>query len=284
MDPKIVKVPDSEQTEVILLNIDNQFDFCDPKGALYVDGADKDSQRLAAAIARDPKLFDRIVATKDAHRGIHIAHKIFWKDSMGNHPDIFTPIEVADVVGANAKWRATNPGYQEWAESYVQTLANQGSWPLMIWPEHCLIGSMGEMIMPVIYEQFRAWEDLVFGTVDYVNKGDDPLTEHYSAFKAEVFNPDNPAGTGPNMDLVEHLKRAKVMFICGQALSHCVRATIMDIAEYFGDDFIKKFVFLEDASSPVNLPPAIDAAKAFMDEMTGRGMRVTTTDKMEQMV
>lgn len=284
MDPKVVNVPDSDKMEIVLLPIDNQSDFCNRNGSLFVEGADKDSERLAKGIKKNIKLFDRIVATKDAHRGIHIAHKIFWVDKDGNHPDYFTAITVDQVVGPNAKWRTTNPAYQKWAEEYVAALEKQGSWPLMIWPEHCLIGSKGEMIEPVIFEQFRAWEDENFAIVDYVNKGDDPMTEHYSAFKAEVFNPNNPAGTGPNMDLVDNLKNAKLVYICGQALSHCVRATVLDIADHFGDEFVKKFVFLEDASSPVNLPPAIEAAKQFMDDMTARGMRVTTTDKMEQMV
>lgn len=284
MDPKVMNVPDSEQTEVVLLCIDNQYDFCNPKGALYVDGADQDSTRLAKALKKNLKFFDRIVETKDAHRGIHIAHGIWWKDSAGNHPSPLTMIQLDDITGPNPKWQATNPWFQKWSENYIQELTNKGNWPLMIWPEHCLIGSMGEMIEPVLFEQFRAWENANFATVDYVNKGSDPMTEHYSAFQSEVFNPHNPEGTGPNMDLVNNLKRAKTMFICGQALSHCVRATVTDIADYFGDEFIKKFVFLEDASSPVDIPPAIEAAKKFLDDMTARGMRVTTTDKMEQTV
>lgn len=284
MQPKAVSVPNSEQTEIVLLAIDNQFDFCNPKGSLFVPGAEKDSERLAKGIAKNLKFFDRIVETKDAHRGIHIAHKIWWVDSNNQHPDVFTQITVDDVVGSKAKWRCFNLGYQKWSEDYVTTLASQNSWPLMIWPEHCLIGSMGEMIEPIIFEQFMAWENTNFGTVDYVNKGSDPMTEHYSAFKAEVYNPHNPEGTGPNMELVDNLLRAKAVFVCGQALSHCVRATFTDIADYFGDEFVKKCIFLEDASSPVGIPVAIEAAKDFMTKMTSRGMRVTTTDKMQQMV
>jgi nicotinamidase-related amidase len=267
--------------QIILLTIDPQFDFCNPSGSLFVQGADRDMIRLAGAVSKHKDIIDRIVCTKDAHRYLHIAHPIWWIDSNGKHPDFYTAIPEEDVVGSNPKWRATNPGFQTISEKYVQTLKKQGNYTLMIWPPHCLIGSNGFKVEPVLFEAFQEWE-AQFAVVDFVTKGSNMFTEHYSAFKAEVFDPDDAEGTGPNMKLVQYLKDAKYIYIAGEALSHCVKATVEDIATHFGDDYVKKFVYLEDASSPV--PIAKAAAEDFINKMTAKGMKITTTDKFLQVV
>ena len=267
--------------QIILLSIDPQIDFCSPTGSLFVPGADEDMKRLAKAVVKHKDIIDRIVCTTDAHRYLHIAHPIWWSSSDGKHPDPFTAITTADVVGSNPKWRATNPGFQAVSEKYVQTLEKQGNYTLMIWPVHCLIGHKGYTVEPVLFEAFQEWE-AQFAVVDFVTKGSNMFTEHYSAFKSEVFDPDDAEGTGPNMKLVQYLKDAKYIYICGEALSHCVKATVEDIAAHFGDDYVKKFVYLEDASSPV--PIAKAAGEDFINKMTAKGMKITTTDKFLQVV
>lgn len=269
--------------QIILLAIDCQVDFCSPEpvGSLFVPGADEDMKRLAKAVIKHKDVIDRIVCTTDAHRYLHIAHPVWWINSKGEHPKFYTPIPEEDIIGPDAKWRATNPGFQEISEKYVSTLKKQGNYTLMIWPPHCKIGSFGFSIEPVFYKALEEWE-AQFAVVDYVTKGSNMFTEHYSAFKAEVFDPDDAEGTGPNMKLVQYLKDAKYIYIAGEALSHCVRATVMDIATHFGDDYVKKFVYLEDASSPV--PIAKAAAEDFINKMTAKGMKITTTDKFLQVV
>lgn len=274
-------VPVSEQTENVLLCIDGQFDFCDPSGSLYVAGAQEDSQRLADGIEKDIKFFDRIVATKDAHRAQHIAHAAWWVDRDGNHPDPFTLMEPDQISGPDAKWRCVNPGFQKWSEDYVQELETQGKYKLCIWPRHCLIGSNGHKMQPDIFDAFLKWEDACFAVVDYVNKGSNILTEHYSAFKAEVEDPNDAQGTGPNMGLTDCLAKARVLFIAGQALSHCVKSTVEDIAEYFGDEYVKRFALIEDASSPVDVPMFKQAADDFVNKMVGKGMRLVKSDKLD---
>lgn len=277
-DNKVIQT--NNDGERVLLLIDGQFDFCNPTGSLFVNGADKDSTRLADAINKDIKFFDRIVATKDSHRAIHIAHGVWFKDKDGNHPDPFTLINAEDVVGPDAKWKATNPGFQKWTEDYVQKLADQGKYVLCIWPRHCLIGSNGHKIEPVLFDALLNWEDSNFATVDYINKGSNVLTEHYSAFKAEVEDPEDQEGTGPNMRLAELLGNAKTLYIAGQALSHCVLSTVADIADYFGDEYVKKFALVEDATSPVDQPMFHKAAEDFVNNMVGRGMKLVKTTNL----
>ena len=264
--------------ETILLTIDPQDDFSIPTGSLFVKGADKDMTRLSKAVIKNKGRIDRIVCTKDAHRSLHIAHPVWWVDQSDKHPDPFTVISTQDVE--SGKWRAYNHGYQAKSLDYVKKLdATPNKYMLCIWPPHCLIGSKGFTIHSELFAAFQEWESQ-FAVVDFVTKGSNIFTEHYSAFKAEVFDPDDAEGTGPNMRMVEYLKDADRIYIAGEALSHCVRATVTDIADHFGDAYVKKFVLLEDACSSVG--GFEKQGEEFIQKMIRRGMHVTTTDKFDK--
>jgi nicotinamidase-related amidase len=263
--------------KVVLLTIDGQFDFCDPSGALFVPGADKDMSRLAKMVNRISGDLDDIIATMDSHRTLHIAHPIWWVDSHGNHPKPFTLINVADVVGANPLWKATNPGYRQRSIAYVEALATNGRYILCIWPPHCLIGSRGYTIYPELFDSFCKWESQ-FAVVNYVTKGSNIFTEHYSALLADVYDPED-LSTGLNTDLLKICQDPEVALIgiSGEAGSHCVPNTIRDIANNFGEENIKKFRLIEDTISPVHGYEKLQ--EDFINEMVGRGMEVTTSDK-----
>jgi len=261
--------------KVCLLSIDPQKDFCDPNGALYVNGAEKDMERLATMLKRTKGDIDEIFVTLDSHRTVHIAHPIWWVDKDGNHPDFFTPIGKDDVIGLNAKWRAYNSGYQKRSEEYVQKLADNGRYDLCIWPPHCRIGSDGAQVMPIFYDALCDWENR-FASVNYVTKGSNIYTEHYSAVKADVYDDEDPS-TGLNSELIRQIQKNDIIAISGEASSHCVYQTILDIANEFGEDNIKKFVFLEDTSSPVTGFEHLQTE--FLEKMVPRGMSITTSDK-----
>lgn len=253
--------------------IDPQMDFCDPSGTLYVPGAHMDTARLADMVNRLGNRVDDYHVTLDSHRLAHIAHPIFWKDSSGDHPSPFTIISASDV--AKGVWTTTHPGYFYRALDYVKQLETNGRYPLCIWPPHCLIGSQGHSVVPILFNALSCWEFENFASVDYVPKGSNLLTEHYSAIAADVPDPSDPT-TQINKPLVETLMKADIVFIAGQASSHCVANTVRDIANQFGDDsYVKKLVFLKDASSPV---PGFEATEvAFLQEMTSRGMQISNT-------
>jgi nicotinamidase-related amidase len=81
-----------KRTKNALLIIDPQVDFCDPKGKLYVNGAEKDMERVAKFILQNKEKIDYIAITLDSHRPIDISHPAFWQDCDGNHPGPFTII------------------------------------------------------------------------------------------------------------------------------------------------------------------------------------------------
>lgn len=258
---------------VHLIIIDPQNDFCSPDGALFVPGADKDTERLAEMIKNNIGRIDGINVTLDSHHPVHIAHPIWWMNSKGESPDPFTLISVDDVK--NGTWMARNPGFQKRSEDYVQALADGGRYVLCIWPPHCLIGTKGHNVAAPLDEALNKWTD-EFATVHYVTKGSNMYTEHYSAVKADVEDHGDPT-TALNSDLVELLrdKSSGDILIAGQALSHCVANTIRDIADQFSEEQVKRFVLLEDACSSV--PGFETLGDDFVKEMTGKGMRLSKT-------
>jgi nicotinamidase-related amidase len=114
---------------------------------------------------------------------------------------------------------------------YARSLARQGRNALIIWPDHCLIGSEGHA-MPGLVQEARLFHALLRGVpTPVIIKGDDPWSESYSAFGPEV--PDRWDGgrlVKPQDDtaLLE-LLRADRIVIAGQASSHCVRWSVDDL-------------------------------------------------------
>ncbi len=258
---------------VELLIIDPQVDFCDPDtGALYVPGAERDVARLAAMVRRLAPRLDDIHVTLDSHHFVDIAHPIFWRDSRGQSPAPFTIISAADVE--SGRWTTTQPGMHRRALDYVKALEQHGRYALCVWPPHCLIGSAGHAVMPELFAALTDWEKR-FAMVDYVTKGSNIYTEHYSAVQAEVPDPSDPS-TQINTALIQTLMQADLIAVAGEAGSHCLANTVRDIANNFGDEsFVKKLVLLSDATSPVTGFEAYQTD--FVREMTGRGMRLSTT-------
>ena len=257
-----------------LLIIDPQNDFVDTPGkagSLAVPGAYQDCRRLATFIRRmGPTLAD-IHVTMDTHRRYDVAHPLWWKDpKTGDRPKPFTMITSKEFGKAWVPFD-TRSEMMDRMQSYIQALESGGRYPLVIWPEHCLIGTAGHNVQEDVAAAIGHWEATQIADVDFVTKGSNPFTEHYSAVKAEVPDPNDPS-TQLNVQLIDILKNADIILIAGQALSHCVANTVRDIADNFGEENIRKMVLLEDCSS--NVPGFEQMGKDFITQMSKRGMRV----------
>lgn len=257
--------------KVHLLVIDPQHDFCDPTGSLYVPGAEEDMKRVAEMIRRLPNSFEDIHCTLDMHHFVDVAHPIFWKDSSGKSPDPFTIITSEDVK--NGTWTPREVSMTRRMIEYVRELEKGGKYPLCIWPPHCLIGSQGSNVVPALFNAFLEWEGQ-FALVDYVAKGSNLYTVHYSAVQAEVPDPSDPS-TQVNIGLIDTLMSADLIAIAGEAGSHCLANTVRDIANNFDPDAVQKLVLLTDATSPV--PGFENLQEDFINEMTAKGMQLSTT-------
>ncbi|MFK5969796.1 MAG: hypothetical protein QM487_06710 [Candidatus Marithrix sp.] len=122
-----------------------------------------------------------------------------------------------------------------------------------------------------LYSVLLEWEKNL-AMVNYITKGSNPYTEHYSAIKADV--PDSADdSTQINTKLITKLLEADKIVIAGEASSHCVANTVRDIANEFGDDsLVKKLVYLENCCSSV---PGFEQFETdFITEMKDRGMQI----------
>jgi len=156
----------------------------------------------------------------------------------------------------------------------VRKLEENGRYELTIWPPHCLIGSAGHAVFPCLYAALQQWEER-FAFVDYVTKGSNIATEHYSAVQADVPDATDPS-TQINTELIRILQNADVVAVAGEALTHCLANTVRDIAGNFGEDrFVSKMVLLTDATS--GIPGFESVGDAFMAEMAARGLQLSTT-------
>lgn len=254
-----------------LVIIDDQFDFCNPNGSLYVPGAEKDCQRLSLFIKKNSKALDSIHVTMDAHLPYHIAHPLFWFDTNGCHPDFYTIISSNDIK--SGKYVPTDSSQKDYALSYVLELEKKGKYQLCIWPPHCLLGSSGQAIESSVFDALTFWqEDSVGKTVDFIMKATSPFTEQYSAIEAEVPLKDD-ASTHTNMKFINELKAADCIIFSGEALSHCVANTIRDVLKYIPSS---KITILTDCTSSV--AGFEESGKKFIEEFKKSGGRLASSD------
>lgn len=232
----------------LLLIIDPQKDFMTSSafaGSLSVPGADEDMRRLAQHITVETP--DSIVITMDTHARMHIANSMYWVDAEGKNPGQFTLITVEDVE--SGKWKAVNPEKQEHALHYVKELAKTKKFTLCIWPYHCIEGTEGHEVSELLKPALDNWEAKTGKKVVYIYKGQNPDTEMYSGLKAEVIIPDDPR-THLNQNLIDSFKPFDEIEVAGEAKSHCVASTAMDLINALGKD-VKKVTLLENCMSSV---------------------------------
>lgn len=274
-----------------MLIIDPQYDFIDiPKDfmvksldvetgevkfvepALAVPGAWDDSLRLSKFIRKFGNNINQIRVTMDTHQLYDIAHPLFWIDNKNKHPNPFTEIKSEDIK--NGVWKPVDSSKKDYVIKYTEALEMKGLYKLFIWPPHCLVGTDGYKVVQPIMDELLNWEKKYIGRVNYLTKGHNPFTEHYGGFEAEVPIDSDPT-TLLNLRLIKTIEKADLVFLTGQALSHCVSSTVRQLVNNFGEDSIKKLVLLIDTTSPVTSFES--QAKEFVDEMIKKGMKVLKT-------
>lgn len=283
--------------------VDPQKDFCiaddgkGNKGSLVVPGAEQDMIRTAAMIKRLGKRLDEVHVTLDSHQTIGIERPRWWKrvgdgaapapfTALGIHPDGKRIVKIDFSTGAPV---FTDEEYTTYKPSllnhggptgtgsfgYLQALAAKGRYPHVVWPVHCVVGTWGWSIVDELAGALNEWEFDQFRRVNYVVKGNNPFTEHFSGVQAEVPDPKDPA-TQVNTRLIQTLEEADIIAFTGEALSHCVASTVRGIAASFSDPkYIEKLVLLTDASS--NVPGFDFLGDAFLKDLKALGMKTSTT-------
>jgi len=285
-----------------LILVDVQNTFCIPNYELYVGGrsgtgAVDDNRRLCEFMYRNIGVITEISATMDTHMPIQIFHAIFLVDKEGNHPDPLTLVSVEDVQ--HGRWRF-NPALagslgidantgQRYLQHYTEKLQARGKYNLTIWPYHAMLGGIGHALVSSVEEAIFFHSIARYSRADFIIKGDNPLTEHYSAVGPEVL--DGPDGTPiaqKNDTFVEKLRHFDAVVIAGQAKSHCLAWTINDLLDDIQTQdkrLVQKVYLLEDCTSPVVIPGLVDyteEADAAFQRFSNAGMHIVySTDPIE---
>lgn len=253
----------------ILLIIDPQNDFSEKKldvrdnnGPLVVPGSSKDYERIAKLIEADT--FNEIHISLDTHTAKHIGHKGFYKPAA----------ELNDIQGCHfweEKFTPVDASLNEYVKNYAnkQKEARNTSGFYCIWDTHCLEDSSGHEIVKEITD---ALDKQSKAKVRYHIKGQNELTEMYSIFSAAV-QPNDVEGsvgdfkyngtkrddgdydrregvesyekakdslnlnTSMNTELLANLFGANnEIYVCGQAKTHCVKDSVLDMIKYAKDE------------------------------------------------
>ena len=210
----------SEKSRALVV-IDPQNDFCDRRGSLYVDGAEGDVVRLAEHLEMFGGEYSDIFVALDSHDTVAIFHPKFWVDGSGNNPTPYTAISLSDIAGG--RWRPASAAHIPHSRRMFAAMEKKDIPSLMVWPEHCVVSTWGHGIAGPLPRALDAWREATGAPVRYVFKGENPYTEMFSIFEGID---DSWPDAAFNEGLYAKLAAAETLVFAGEALSHCVEASV----------------------------------------------------------
>jgi nicotinamidase-related amidase len=228
--------------------------FCTPGASLFVQGAVEDTQRTLGWLYRNLDKLTGLLFSLDTHRVFQIFHPAWWTDVQGQHPAPLTTITANEV--RDGVWMPVRN--RDACLEYCEKLEASGKYVLTIWPYHVLLGGISHALVPAVMEA-AIFQSLVrHQQTHFEIKGEHPMTENYSVLSPEVQKLGGQSIGGFNRLFFETLLGYDRVYVFGQAKSHCVRATLLDIRDHLlatNPAWTDKIWILEDAMSPVPAPP-----------------------------
>ena len=195
-----------------LVIIDPQNSFCDPeKGSLYVPNSENDMKNISSFVDKLRNKIKNIYVPLDNHHLISIFHPLMWINNKNEHPSPFTVISSSDIK--NNIWSPAFPKLRIKYFYYCKQLEEIGK-NLIIWPEHCLIGSEGANVVPILYNSLLKWEENNNKNIRWIIKGMNINTEHYSFIKSLIPDLDD-LSTLPNKELLKDIDTEEQIIITG---------------------------------------------------------------------
>lgn len=292
-----IRASATDQYKIELLLIDLQRDFCNKEGSLFVGGrsgtgAIDDNVRICQFIYKNMDVITGITPTLDTHKGHQIFFPSFWLKQDGSNVDPYTLILAADVASRKyqpdpavaKKLNVPYPWLVKFCTHYCSELEKAGKYVLYIWPEHCLLGTIGHTLAGVVQEAVLFHTYARFAQGEYEIKGGNALTENYSMLSPEVLTRhDGVVLAQKNARFIKRLLKNDAIVIGGQAASHCVKSSIDDLlTEILAMDasLVKKVYVLRDCMSAVVVPGGpdyTDDANAALDRFANAGMNVVNS-------
>jgi nicotinamidase-related amidase len=294
-----IRPASQDNFRITLLGVDVQNTFCIPEYELFVGGSSgrgavDDNRRLVEFIYRNLHRITQIAATMDTHQALQIFHPVFLVNKKGENPEPLTLISVQDVEQGRWKFNpeiAASLGIspedgQKHLQHYTRALQRQGKFDLTIWPYHAMLGGTGHALVSA-FEEATFFHTIARNQqANILLKGDNALTESYSAIGPEVLEDAEGRQIGKKSGKIyELLSNCDALVVAGQAKSHCVSWTVSDLLEDIcanDPDLVSKVYLLEDCTSPVVVPGVVDyseQADAEYERFAAAGMhRVSSSD------
>ena len=271
-----------DEARRILLLVDEQRDFCLPRGSLYVGGrsgrgAIGDTDRVVRFIYRNLGNLSEIASSLDSHTPQQIFFSSFWVDAAGNQLDSYREVLASEVEAGEA---APNPALAGWfgdgtakwlrrqALDYCRRLEATGRYRLYLWPPHCFLGSEGHDLVGAVQEARLFFSYARSAETPILIKGTNALTEYYSVLAPEVLvRHDGEKLDERNETLIDWLLEADALIVAGQAASHCVRSTVDDLLAEMKARGVaaRKLHILADCMSAVAVPDPANAGDFVAD-------------------
>lgn len=231
----------------VLLIIDPQNDFVDPKGSLYIPGAEKGIDAICEFIEKENPL--HIIITQDTHQVYHIGHPEFWEGD----PEPFTKITIEDLK--SGKYRPKEPGSLDYFYEYIDLLPDKVH---MIWPKHCINGSWGHSFPKKLTDALISWSKKdILATYRVIQKGEYALSEMYSA----ISHVNSIERDIKESQLLKDLAVFDKVCIAGFAKDVCVAWTVKDLLA--SGKFNNKLIFLDKCM--VGLDPNAKTLEVFTE-------------------
>lgn len=204
----------------LLLIVDPQNDFVDPKGSLYIPGAEKAIEGICEYIKNES--ISEIAITQDTHHRLHIAHPAYWNP----RPKEFTQITAEDYKACKYSAILYPPSsdrpYSKFIAEYLESLPG----PLTIWPEHCIEGSWGWCFPKALVECIQDWE-LNHRPQTFAKIYQKGMIANFEAFS--LFTP-FVCDYRPYANIKVFTGFDEIV-VCGFAKDICVAATVKDMIE-----------------------------------------------------
>jgi nicotinamidase-related amidase len=288
------RIPEArdDQERIAAFGIDCQVAFCTPGASLFVPGAVEDTVRAIEWLYRNLARVTTLVLSLDTHSVHQIFHPAAWVDAEGRHPAPFTVISTDDV--RSGRWiPALRPegvaDVRALCLEYCEQLEKSGRYVLTIWPYHALLGGASHALVPSLMEAALFHAAARLTETVFAMKGRAAVTENYSVLSPEVRRLGGRAVGQFDTGLFDLLLGHDRVYVFGQAKSHCVRSTLLDVMEECrrrDPRLLSRIHILEDAMSPVPppplhpLPPALDFARVADEALrtfAAAGMRIVRT-------
>ncbi len=261
----------NDNSRILAWLVDVQVDFVFPApiGNLPVPHAVDDTRRTIEWLYRNIDSVTHITASLDTHMPFHIFYPSWWQNDKGEHPAPYTVITADEVK--RGVWCAVTE--VEWSRYYVETLESVGKKQLMIWPFHCMEGTSGRALVPALSEAIVYHSAARMDQPTYLTKGTIAHTEFYSVVEPELKYPSHPNG-GLNVAFLESVAEFDLIYVAGQARSHCVLETMNSVVRHYAkrSDVLSKFRFLDDCTS--SIPGFEETTEAQLQHFAAQGIRM----------